>query len=132
MRVGFKLLPERFERFSCFRPSGSLIASTRRHPNRRSVVFLEKNGLLHGDFTLPHDRDRARVKTRQRGGGATALVTFPCVFQVKDLLWNSDSSVLAVWLEDLAAEDQPANTWREEQAPKTHFTSFLSFIHTGE
>ncbi|TWW55443.1 Elongator complex protein 1 [Takifugu flavidus] len=72
------------------RPSGSLIASTRRHPNKHSVVFMEKNGLLHGDFTLPYDRDRARVK---------------------DLLWNSDSSVLAVWLEDLAAEDKPVNTW---------------------
>lgn len=28
-----------------------------------------------------------------------------CVFQVKDLLWNSDSSVLAVWLEDMAVGD---------------------------
>lgn len=23
---------------------------------------MEKNGLLHGDFTLPYDKDRARVK----------------------------------------------------------------------
>lgn len=54
------------------------------------------------------------------------------LFQVKDLLWNSDSSVLAVWLEDLAAEEEPANTWREEQAPETRLTSFLPFIDTGE
>lgn len=34
-----------------------------------------------------------------------------CVFQVKDLLWNSDSSVLAVWLEDMAVgEDKQVNT----------------------
>lgn len=26
---------------------------------------MEKNGLLHGDFTLPCDKDRARVKTRE-------------------------------------------------------------------
>uniref|UniRef100_H3D601 Elongator complex protein 1 n=1 Tax=Tetraodon nigroviridis TaxID=99883 RepID=H3D601_TETNG len=74
----------------CWKPSGSLIASTRRHPNKHSVVFLEKNGLLHGDFTLPLGRDRAKVK---------------------DLLWNSDSSVLAVWLEDMAAgEDKRVST----------------------
>lgn len=24
---------------------------------------MEKNGLLHGDFTLPYDKDQARVKT---------------------------------------------------------------------
>uniref|UniRef100_A0A8D3DMJ3 Elongator complex protein 1 n=1 Tax=Scophthalmus maximus TaxID=52904 RepID=A0A8D3DMJ3_SCOMX len=65
-----------------WKPSGSLIASTRRHPNKHSVVFLEKNGLLHGDFTLPLGKDQAKVK---------------------ELLWNSDSTVLAVWLEDMTA-----------------------------
>lgn len=36
------------------------------------------------------------------------------MFQVKDLLWNIDSTVLAVWLEDLAAgEDKQVNTYRE-------------------
>lgn len=33
------------------------------------------------------------------------------VFQVKDLLWNGDSTVLAVWLEDMTAgEDKQVNT----------------------
>ncbi|XP_056295683.1 elongator complex protein 1 isoform X1 [Pseudoliparis swirei] len=74
----------------CWKPSGGLITSTQRHPNKHSVVFMEKNGLLHGDFTLPLRRDQAKVK---------------------DLLWNSDSTVLAVWLEDLSAgEDQQVNT----------------------
>ena len=37
-----------------------------------------------------------------------------CVSQVKDLLWNSDSSVLAVWLEDMTAgEDGQINTCSE-------------------
>ncbi|CAG04536.1 unnamed protein product [Tetraodon nigroviridis] len=90
----------------CWKPSGSLIASTRRHPNKHSVVFLEKNGLLHGDFTLPLGRDRAKAKicecTRQM---------FTEADKVKDLLWNSDSSVLAVWLEDMAAgEDKRVST----------------------
>ncbi|KAL7395027.1 hypothetical protein ABVT39_009016 [Epinephelus coioides] len=79
------------EQALCWKPSGSLIASTQRHPNKHSVVFMEKNGLLHGDFTLPFSKDQAKVK---------------------DLLWNSDSTVLAVWLEDMTAgEDQQVNTY---------------------
>uniref|UniRef100_A0A3Q2Z330 IkappaB kinase complex-associated protein n=1 Tax=Hippocampus comes TaxID=109280 RepID=A0A3Q2Z330_HIPCM len=71
-------------------PSGSLMASTQRHPNKHSVVFLEKNGLLHGEFTLPLRKDQAKVK---------------------ELLWNNDSTVLAIWLEDLTAgEDGRVNT----------------------
>ncbi|KAI4885036.1 hypothetical protein NFI96_017717 [Prochilodus magdalenae] len=68
----------------CWKPSGSLIASTQRHPNKHSVVFMEKNGLLHGDFTLPFAKEQVKVK---------------------ELLWNSDSTVLAVWLEDMNPEE---------------------------
>lgn len=75
----------------CWKPSGSLIASSQRHPNKHSVVFMEKNGLLHGDFTLPFAKEQAKVK---------------------ELLWNSDSSVLAVWLEDMnPGEDGKRNTY---------------------
>ncbi|XP_051907945.1 elongator complex protein 1 [Hippocampus zosterae] len=73
-----------------WKPSGSLMASTQRHPNKHSVVFLEKNGLLHGEFTVPLRKDQAKVK---------------------ELLWNNDSTVLAIWLEDLTAgEDGRVNT----------------------
>ncbi|XP_052006172.1 elongator complex protein 1 [Xyrauchen texanus] len=68
----------------CWKPSGSLIASTQRHPNKHSVVFMEKNGLLHGEFTLPFGKEQVKVK---------------------ELLWNSDSTVLAVWMEDLNSEE---------------------------
>ncbi|KAL3973448.1 hypothetical protein ACER0C_024655 [Sarotherodon galilaeus] len=79
------------EQTLCWKPSGSLIASTQRHPNKHSVVFMEKNGLLHGDFALPLSKDQAKVK---------------------ELLWNSDSAVLAVWLEDMSAgEDGQVNTY---------------------
>ncbi|XP_036933571.1 elongator complex protein 1 [Acanthopagrus latus] len=79
------------EQALCWKPSGSLIASTQRHPNKHSVVFMEKNGLLHGDFTLPFSKDQAKVK---------------------DLLWNNDSTVLAVWLEDMTAgEDEKVSTY---------------------
>ncbi|XP_007950138.1 elongator complex protein 1 [Orycteropus afer afer] len=67
-----------------WRPSGSLIASTQDKPNQQDVVFFEKNGLLHGHFTLPFLKDEVKVNA---------------------LLWNADSSVLAVWLEDLQREE---------------------------
>lgn len=114
----------------CFRPSGSLIASTQRHPNKHSVVFMEKNGLLHGDFTLPFSKDQVKVLYNQLtltlapvyeyGNDTFNSVLFVIkntlidmfVFQVKDLLWNNDSTVLAVWLEDLTAgEDKKVNTY---------------------
>uniref|UniRef100_A0AAY5KFE2 Elongator complex protein 1 n=1 Tax=Esox lucius TaxID=8010 RepID=A0AAY5KFE2_ESOLU len=72
------------EQSLCWKPSGSLLAATQRLPNKHSVVFMEKNGLLHGDFTLPFDKEQVKVK---------------------ELLWNSDSTVLAVWLEDMMPGD---------------------------
>uniref|UniRef100_A0A8D1MQ98 Elongator complex protein 1 n=1 Tax=Sus scrofa TaxID=9823 RepID=A0A8D1MQ98_PIG len=68
-----------------WKPSGSLIASTQDKPNQQDVVFFEKNGLLHGHFTLPFLKDEVKVN---------------------DLLWNADSAVLAVWLEDLQTEEK--------------------------
>lgn len=67
-----------------WKPSGSLIASTQDKPNQQDVVFFEKNGLLHGQFTLPFLKDEVKVI---------------------DLLWNADSTVLAVWLEELQSEE---------------------------
>uniref|UniRef100_A0A8I4A6I4 Elongator complex protein 1 n=1 Tax=Callithrix jacchus TaxID=9483 RepID=A0A8I4A6I4_CALJA len=67
-----------------WKPSGSLIASTQDKPNQQDIVFFEKNGLLHGHFTLPFLKDEVKVN---------------------DLLWNADSTVLAVWLEDLQQEE---------------------------
>ncbi|XP_078730604.1 elongator complex protein 1 [Lampetra fluviatilis] len=65
--------------------SGSLIASSQRKPGRHDVVFLERNGLAHGEFTLPFGRDD---------------------MQVRELLWNVDSTILAVWLEELGKETE--------------------------
>ncbi|XP_029459838.1 elongator complex protein 1 isoform X2 [Rhinatrema bivittatum] len=69
-----------------WKPSGSLIASTQSKPHRHDVVFFEKNGLLHGEFTLPFCKGQVKVN---------------------ELLWNSDSTVLALWMEDLQKEDSP-------------------------
>ncbi|KAF9363866.1 hypothetical protein BGX34_003149 [Mortierella sp. NVP85] len=60
-----------------WRPSGNLIASSQRLPHRHDIVFFEKNGLRHGEFTLREPNDTI----------------------VKELAWNCDSTVLAVWLQ---------------------------------
>lgn len=62
-----------------------LIASTQRYPEeegrkgRHDVVFFERNGLRHGEFGL----------TEKLGSN----------YRVRDLEWNADSSILAVWVE---------------------------------
>ncbi|XP_025054852.1 elongator complex protein 1 isoform X1 [Alligator sinensis] len=68
------------EQALAWKPSGSLIASTQEKPNKHDIVFFEKNGLLHGEFTLSFQKGQVKVN---------------------ELLWNSDSTILAVWLEDL-------------------------------
>lgn len=62
------------------RPSGNLMASTQRKPNRHDVIFFERNGLQHGEFTLH--------------AGRLDLV-------IKEMQWNGDSTVLALWLEGM-------------------------------
>ncbi|XP_048360369.1 elongator complex protein 1 [Sphaerodactylus townsendi] len=71
------------EQALAWKPSGSLIVSSQDKANKHDVVFFEKNGLLHGEFTLPFQKGQVKVN---------------------ELLWNLDSMVLAVWLEDLKSE----------------------------
>ncbi|XP_044876720.1 elongator complex protein 1 isoform X2 [Mauremys mutica] len=79
------------EQALAWKPSGSLIASTQEKPNKHDVVFFEKNGLLHGEFTLPFQKGQAKVN---------------------ELLWNLDSTILAVWLEDVKKEkNSETNTY---------------------
>ncbi|XP_032070311.1 elongator complex protein 1 [Thamnophis elegans] len=63
-----------------WKPSGSLIASTQDKVNKHDIVFIEQNGLLHGEFTLPFQKGQVKVN---------------------ELLWNSDSTILAAWVEAL-------------------------------
>lgn len=72
----------------CWKPSGSLITSSLRKPNRHEIIFFEKNGLRHGEFTLPFSVKQV---------------------EVKEVLWNTDSTVLAVWCEDLLTDDNTDN-----------------------
>ncbi|KAG0165594.1 hypothetical protein DFQ28_008559 [Apophysomyces sp. BC1034] len=68
---------DRLEHVLDWRPSGNLIVSSQRLPHRHDIVFLEKNGLRHGEFTL-------RETTNHK---------------LLEVSWNADSTVLAVWLE---------------------------------
>ncbi|KAJ8268913.1 hypothetical protein COCON_G00115200 [Conger conger] len=95
-----------------WKPSGSLIASTQRQPNKHSVVFLERNGLLHGEFTLPFGKEQVKVK---------------------ELLWNSDSTVLAVWLEDLSSgEDGQLNTYIQLWTVGNYHWYLKQSLHFGK
>ncbi|KAK8130222.1 IKI3 family protein [Apiospora kogelbergensis] len=65
-----------------WRPAGNLLASVQRKEGGIDVIFFERNGLRHGEFSLraPEGRD---ISGDQVG-----------------LEWNSDSTVLAVTLND--------------------------------
>ncbi|KAJ8385271.1 hypothetical protein AAFF_G00191480 [Aldrovandia affinis] len=100
------------EQSLCWKPSGSLIASTQRQPNKHSVVFIERNGLLHGDFTLPFGKEQVKVK---------------------ELLWNSDSTVLAVWLEDMSpGEDGQLNTYIQLWTVGNYHWYLKQSLHFGK
>lgn len=54
-------LADCLEEILSWKPSGNLIASTRKLPNKRTVALFEKNGLLHREFTLSFSTENIRV-----------------------------------------------------------------------
>ena len=66
-----------------WRPSGNLIAGIQRLEDRIDVVFFERNGLRHGEFTL-------RLTEEERASWASNI----------HVSWNIDSTVLAVRFKD--------------------------------
>jgi elongator complex protein 1 len=66
-----------------WRPAGNLIASIQRLESRVDVVFFERNGLRHGEFSLRLTPEQLQVPEQHIG-----------------LSWNSDSTVLAVTMLD--------------------------------
>jgi len=66
-----------------WRPAGNLIAGIQRLSDRIDVVFLERNGLRHGQFTL-------RLSKEDMQSWASAI----------NVYWNVDSTVLAVCFKD--------------------------------
>ncbi|KAK7052844.1 putative elongator complex protein 1 [Paramarasmius palmivorus] len=88
-----------------WRPSGNLIAGTQRfgfegggagRAGRHDLVFFERNGLRHGEFELrPAD-----MGLQQKADGSLKWG-----YRVKEVSWNSDSNILAIWLEREGSED---------------------------
>lgn len=66
-----------------WRPAGNLMACVQRFESRIDVVFFERNGLRHGEFTL-------RLTSEEMQTWAANI----------DLYWNIDSTVLAVCFKD--------------------------------
>lgn len=66
-----------------WRPAGNLIAGIQRVESRIDVVFFERNGLRHGQFSLRLTPEQLHTPE-----------------QYIRLSWNSDSTVLAVILKD--------------------------------
>ncbi|OKL58783.1 hypothetical protein UA08_05682 [Talaromyces atroroseus] len=66
-----------------WRPAGNIIAGIQRLDDRIDVVFFERNGLRHGQFTL-------RLSDKERGSWGSDIY----------LNWNIDSTVLAVQFKD--------------------------------
>ncbi|RMC22440.1 hypothetical protein DUI87_00754 [Hirundo rustica rustica] len=93
-----------------WKPSGNLIASTQEKPNRHDVVFLEKNGLLHGEFTLPFQKGQVKVN---------------------EMLWNADSTILAIWLEDLKMEKSNPNTYVQLWTTGNYHWYLKQSLHFG-
>ncbi|KAI1825685.1 elongator complex protein [Xylaria intraflava] len=65
-----------------WRPAGNLMASIQRLEERVDVIFFERNGLRHGQFSLRSPEGRTLTKDEIH------------------LSWNADSTVLAVTLDD--------------------------------
>ena len=81
-----------------WRPSGNLIVGTQRFgfegggagsEGRHDVIFFERNGLRHGEFTLRQIGMKDKGIDHERRWG----------YKVRELAWNSDSNVLAIWIE---------------------------------
>ncbi|KAG8994650.1 hypothetical protein FRB94_009752 [Tulasnella sp. JGI-2019a] len=81
-----------------WRPSGSLIASSQRFgfpgggqgiKGRHDIIFYERNGLRHGEYTLREQSQEATAPDAKRRWG----------YRVREMDWSSDSMILAVWVE---------------------------------
>jgi elongator complex protein 1 len=70
---------DRLEGALAWRPAGNIIAGVQRFDKRIDIIFFERNGLRHGEFSL-------RVHRSEMDTWASSIA----------LEWNVDSSVLAV------------------------------------
>lgn len=63
------------------------------------MIFFERNGLKHGEFTLPFEMKQVLVK---------------------EMIWNTDSTVLLVWCEEMLLDGV-----KQEKSPKSWCKCFM-------
>ena len=106
-----------------FRPIGNLIASTQRfgpspfgenwaqgRAGRHDVVFFERNGLRHGEFSLREEGAVQPEGDRIGWAEAQALNSWSRDHYIRELCWNSDGTALAVWLSRYASGEKQDHT----------------------
>lgn len=93
-----------------WRPSGNLIAGIQRRDDRIDVVFFERNGLRHGEFSLRLTQEQRQLPNQH----------------IK-LAWNSDSTVLAVVMVDCTQLWTMGNYhWYLKQEIRNHHAPLVS------
>ncbi|RIA90959.1 IKI3 family-domain-containing protein, partial [Glomus cerebriforme] len=75
---------DKLEHVLSWRPLGNLITSSQKLPNKHEIIFFEKNGLRHGEFSLRETQPH----------------------KIIEILWNCDSTVLAVWIERIISDTE--------------------------
>lgn len=70
-----------------WKPQGNLITFSQQLPNKLVIAFMEKNGLKHGEFTLPNG------------------------LKVKDVCWNEASTILCTICENKDTQDEEILLW---------------------
>ena len=106
-----------------WRPAGNLIASVQRLHDHIDIIFFERNGLRHGQFSPRLSADELKIR-------ASTI----------ELKWNQDSTILAVCLSDSIQLWVMGNYHyylKQEIFHNTHqlsesFTSFSSFCWHSE
>lgn len=72
------------------RPSGNLIVCSQQKPNKHDVIFLEKNGLQHGEFTLPSPKGEKLVSN-----SLISLVSLDMMYWRSDYRLRCSRSMIA-------------------------------------
>ncbi|XP_063980475.1 elongator complex protein 1 [Diachasmimorpha longicaudata] len=75
-----------------WKPSGNLLASTQRLPNKHVTALFEKNGLKHREFSLPF---------------------LPNEIHVKKITWSPDSEILTIWGQRYNQKETFLQLWSE-------------------
>ncbi len=127
-----------------FRPIGNLIASTQRfgasdldghmwaqgRRGRHDVVFFERNGLRHGEFSLREEAASQPDGVQLGWNEAQKLSAWTRTHAVRELAWNADGSALAVWLSRAGEGDEARDVVQVYTTGNYHWYLKQEFVAT--